>query len=191
MTISVKKIFAISMAISILSVAGCTLVLRTLILSRFVGSIDAETIYGPIKLVTKLDKNMFSLGEEINVNVTITNISNETILLVYSTGLSIEFAVYDSSSKLIYAPSLTMGFPGVFVDISLEPSELYGLDVKWDQQKMAGEYTSKTESVDSGTYYIAGRVGEGLCYLGPKDEYQDDIVERLTVETPKIEIQIL
>jgi hypothetical protein len=168
MILSLKKVVAMTVIVSLLGVAGA-FGLRTLSFREIIGPIEAETICGPIKLTVRLDKNTFSLGEEVNVTVTITNISNETILLSYAHLPKIDFAVYDSSSKGIYTFSGTHGFLAVEAGIVLEASESWGAHTKWNQQRVIGRY--------------------GLHYLGPADEHENGL-EKIMVETPTIEIQI-
>jgi hypothetical protein len=162
--------------------------LKTLTAKEVIGPVEAETIYGPIRLTVRLDKNTFRLGEKINVTLTITNISNKTIVLAYSSPPKTDFAVYNSSSDRIFLFSRAYGWTTEVVSLVLEPSESSSQIWKWDQQK--GKWEEDLQSVDPGTYYIAGLTGPGLYYLGPKDEYREDFVERIKVETPKIEIAI-
>lgn len=190
MILSVKKVVAMSIIVSLLGAAG-TFGLKTLTSKEVTGSVEAETTYGPIKLTVRLDKNTFRLGEMVNVTITITNISNETILLVYDQIPTTDFAVYNSSSDIICLYSTTRVWGAVGENLALEPSASYGKTWKWDQQRFVGEHYD-LQPVVLGTYYITGRTGRVLNYLGPKDEYHEGkFYGRITVETPKIEIQIL
>lgn len=190
MILSVKKVVAMSIIVSLLGVAG-TFGLKTLTSKEVTGPVEAETTYGPIKLTLRLDKNTFTLEEKVNVTVTITNISNETITLAYSQPPRTDFAAYDSSLQMIFffARDGNM-WPGVFVRMDLAPYESYGNTWKWGQKKAVGEHY-ELKLVAPGTYYIAGRTGPLLYYLGPKDEFREDEFHGIvTVETPKVEIQI-
>jgi len=188
MILSVKKVVVITLIVSLLGVAA-TFGLNALTFKEVSGSVEAETTYGPMKLTARLDKTIFKLGEKVNVTVTITNISNETILLGYWLPPKVDFAVYNSSSQMIFLFAKSRGWLGVLDDLVLEPLESYSHMWEWDQQK---ENQGHLKSVDAGTYYITGRTGWALVYLGPKDEWHESTPsERIVVETPEIKIQIL
>jgi len=189
MILSAKKVVAISVVVSLLGVAA-TFGLKELSFKGIISPVEAETIYGPIRLTATLDKSTFRLGEKINVTVTITNISNETIMLSYSSPPKTDFAAFNSLSQTIFIYSQTHGFMGMLVSIVLEPLESYSQTLEWDQLEVDNFPPFASRQVQSGTYYITGRTGPGLYYLGSKDEYQDEFEKRITVETPKIEIQI-
>ena len=134
-----------------------------------------------------LNENTFKLSEKINLNVTITNISNKTLLLVYSSPPKVDFVVYDNSSRVIFTFSKSIEPIEIEVGLFLEPSESYIRRLEWNQLK---EEEGEFLPVDFGIYYIAGRTGPELCYLGSLDGYRDNFEEKITFETPKIEIQI-
>jgi len=142
-----------------------------------------------IKLSVSLSKNTFKLGEKINLNVTITNISNETILLAYSSPPKVDFTVYDNLSNAIFTFSKSIESIEMQVGLFLGPSESYNKMLEWDQLK---EEEGEFLPVNSGIYYIAGRTGSGLCYVGAPESFcqRSQLEERIAFETPKIEIQI-
>jgi hypothetical protein len=163
--------------------------LKTLTTKEVIGPVEAETTYGPIKLTVRLDKNVFKLGETVNVTVTITNINNETIELCTEI-LKADFAVYNSSSQIIYIFSRTLVTIGWGDYLFLEPFESYSRTFKWDQLEIDAFSPFASRQVQPGTYYIVGRIGE-IWYIGPKGGVPPEFKGYITVETPKIEIQIL
>jgi len=184
MILSLKKVAALGIVVSLFGV-GATWGLKTLTAKEVTGPVEAETTYGPIKLTVRLDKNTFRLGENVNVTVTITNISNETILLAYSLPPKIDFAVYNSSSDIIFSYSRSGGWAMVEVRLILEPSESNSQMWEWNQ--VQANYYFESKQVQPGIYYIAGLTVP--YYLGPKDEYRGDYVW-LKVETSKVKIEI-
>lgn len=190
MILSVKKVVAISIIVSLLGVAGA-FGLKTLTLREVNVPVEAETMHGLIKLTLRLDKNTFTLGEEVNLTITITNVSNETATLAYFTPPRTDFAVYDDASEMIFFFTRDGGgWSGELVRMDLAPSESYGNTWKWSQKKAVGEHY-ELETVTPGTYYIVGRTGPLLYYLGPKDEFGEGAPPGIvTVETPKVKIQI-
>lgn len=191
MILSVKKVFAMSIVVSLLGVIA-TWGLKTLTFEEIIGPVEAYTTYGPIKLTMRLDKNTFRLGEEVNVTVIITNISNETIALGYHRPLKTDIAVYNSSSDRIFLYSRTVVTATEGVVLFLEPSESYSRTIKWNQLQVDDVPPFATRQVQLGIYYITGRTGPVLYYLGPKDEWREEESQGIiTVETPQIEIQIL
>jgi len=151
--------------------------------AAIVAALQSESI----KLSVSLNENTFKLSEKINLNVTITNISNKTLLLVYSSPPKVDFVVYDNSSRVIFTFSKSIEPIEIEVGLFLEPSESYIRRLEWNQLK---EEEGEFLPVDFGIYYIAGRTGPELCYLGSLDGYRDNFEEKITFETPKIEIQI-
>jgi len=191
--LSLKKIAALSIVVSLLGVA-VVWGLKTLTAKEVVGSVEAETIYGPIRLTVRLDKNVFRLGERVNVTVTITNISNETIVLGYpSVRQFTDFMVYNISSQMIFWYFRSIGTFPAFDHLILEPSESYGNTQQWPQVREVDVGYIGHQPVDPGTYYVAGRTGPGLYYVGSLDGFVEapNSPEMITVETPKIEIQII
>lgn len=192
MSIPAKKIVSLALIVSLVGITSA-FGLKIFTTKDVTSGLEKETIYGPIKLTLNLDKTTFELGEIVNVTVTITNISNETIGLYYWSAPKADFAVYNSSSQRIFlfASDFGGGWLGILDGVALSPSESYTDAWEWDQKVIVGKHRERGP-VDSGTYYITGRTGPLLYYLGPLDEWQKDYEYKdiITIETPKIEIQI-
>ena len=56
---------------------------------------------GNLELTMTLDKTSYSLGEPVNLTLTITNISNQTINFEH-TGLDFDFQVYNGTNNVVY-----------------------------------------------------------------------------------------
>lgn len=189
MSIPARKVATITLIVSLVGVAAA-FGFKTLTSKEVIDSLEAETTYGPIKLVMELDKNTYSLGENVNINVTITNISNETVLLFYASPPKVDYAIYDNLSRMIATYSSIYGFIKCLADIVLAPSATYSQTIIWEQQR---DQNHELQPVDSGTYYITGGTGRCLRYLGPEDEWNENYgpTQTIIIETPKIKIQIL
>jgi hypothetical protein len=180
MILSLKKVAALSIVVLLSSVA-VVWGLKTLTAKEIIGPVEAETTYGPIKLAVRLDKNTFRLGENVNVTVTITNISNETIVLTYTVPRT-TFAVYNSSLDMIYTYATAYGWAAVVENLVLEPSESSSQIWKWDQRKGIG--WANLQPIDAGIYSITGVTGLYSITGLTSPPYH-------VVETPKVKIEII
>jgi hypothetical protein len=149
-----KKIWAI-IATIIIVVAG----------SAFLLQLDIQSMQTPVRaevvdnqaglMVTlQLEKTIYRLGEPVNVTLTITNISNQTITFMFCEYF-VDFLVYNASKNIIYQYSKSAGvaFPDICGSIPLNPQENLAGSFIWPQ---TSGLTWSQVPVSPGTYYIVG-----------------------------------
>lgn len=191
MTVSRRSVLFLSVVVTLLGVMVAW-ELERMIYSGAFAPVEVETTYGPIKLTLRLNKTTYKLGEPVNMIVNITNISNETIVLGFTSPPAVDFWVYNESSAVVYKYYLAYGWHTGGVDVVLNPEESFSLPpswIAWDQVEI--EKPPRTHrQVQPGTYYIAGRTGPGLGYLGPLGQYRPGHYQKISIETPKIRIRI-
>jgi hypothetical protein len=56
---------------------------------------------GELQVTLELEKTVYNLGEQVNLTVTITSISNQTVNFTH-TGLDFNFQVYNDTNNLVY-----------------------------------------------------------------------------------------
>jgi hypothetical protein len=129
-----------------------------------------------LKLTMTLEKTVYTLGEPINITLTITNISNQTISYAYAAlGWRFDFRVYNDTNNRIYQWSADRAFAWALDSIALNPREsltvgqlagtanhvptgYYIWDETWNVMSVSPPYPNSTQ-VDPGTYYIVGQTG--------------------------------
>jgi hypothetical protein len=108
-----------------------------------------------LKLTMTLEKTVYSLGEPINVTLTATNISNQTINFAYA-AWTFDFLVYNDTS-FVYQWSSFRVFPMFIINWPLDIGENITNVLVWPQ---TCNVTAVSEGipVSPGTYYIVGQV---------------------------------
>lgn len=154
-----------------------------------------------LELTMTLQKTEYSLGEPVNITLTLTNISNETISFGISRwGDRFDFRVYNGTNNPIYPLSETGWFPfgNDFITLnageSLTVGQVAGYPPQltryyaWEQLgKFPGESLT---SVSPGTYYIVGQTGPiGGINGKPVDAY--GVEGSLVIETTPIQVTIV
>jgi hypothetical protein len=112
---------------------------------------------GTLQLNLTMEKTAFSLGEPVNLTVTITNISNQTINYTH-TGLDFDFQVYNDTNNIVYQWS---NFMGIAQFVTIEPlpaGENRSQNFTWQQTCNFNASVQGTQ-VSAGTYYIVGLTG--------------------------------
>lgn len=142
---------------------------------------QVEKIVWPIKLTVSLNQITFFIGEEINVTLQLTNLSNETIILPFQTPMKFDLVICDESLQTIYVYSYTRGSAAIGSYIKLEPGESLCQTLAWNQTRFDSSYNE--EQVGSGTYFVYGKTFY-LCYV---DRNGQEINE---VKAEKIRIEI-
>lgn len=166
--------------------------LKTLTYSEVFNPVEVEKTYGPIKLMARLDKTSYRLGELVNITLTVTNISNETVLLCFSVLCKISFVVLNISSQTIFDYFTSHVWPDSGGEVLLDSGELLSQTLTWDQLEIDNFPPFASRQVQLGTYYIKGQIGPYLRYVGPPDEYNPlEHIYPIKIETPKIEIEII
>ena len=112
---------------------------------------------GTLELTMTLDKTSYFLGEPVNLTLTLTNVSNQTINYEH-TGLDFDFQVYNGTNNPVYRWSNFQAIPQF---IALEP--LYAgasisANFTWLQ---TCNYNAQVQGdlILPGTYYIVGQTG--------------------------------
>ena len=110
---------------------------------------------GNLELTMTLDKTSYSLGEPVNITLTITNISNQTINFEH-TGLDFDFQVYNDTNNVVYQWSNFRAIPQFIMIEPLSPGESISTNFTWLQ---TCNFNAQVEGnpVSPGTYYIVGQ----------------------------------
>jgi hypothetical protein len=112
---------------------------------------------GELQLTLTLEKTVYSLGEPVNLTVTITNVSKETLNFTH-TGLDFDFKVYNDSNSLVYRWSNFRVIP-LFVAIEPFPAgESMSQSFTW-LQTCNFNASVVGDQVEAGTYYVVGQTG--------------------------------
>jgi archaellum component FlaF (FlaF/FlaG flagellin family) len=109
-----------------------------------------------LEITMQLEKTEYSLGEQICITVTITNIGNQAINFSY-TAWSFDFLVYNNTDNNIYQWSNQI-FPQYVVNMPLDPGMGLTRVLVWPQ---TCNITTLSEGVpvSAGTYFIIGQAG--------------------------------
>ena len=109
-----------------------------------------------LELTMTLEKTEYSLGESININFSITNISNQTINFLL-TGMPFDFHVYNDTNNSIYQWSV-----GPPIQVFPEHEGIIPLNAReslTDVLVWPDTISSEGVPVSPGTYYIVGLNG--------------------------------
>ncbi len=112
---------------------------------------------GNLELTMTLDKTTYSLGEPVNLTLTITNISAQTINFTH-TGLDFDFQVTNDTNNLVYQWSNFLAIPQF---VTIEPLPAGGSissNFTW-LQICNFNISVNGDSVSPGTYNIIGQTG--------------------------------
>ena len=112
---------------------------------------------GNLELTMTLDKTAYSLGEPVNLTLTITNISNQTINFEH-TGLDFDFQVYNGTNNVVYQWSNFRAIAQFIAIVPLPAGESMSANFTW-LQTCNFNVQVEGDSVSSGTYYIVGQTG--------------------------------
>jgi hypothetical protein len=145
------------------------------------------TVYGVneqlgFELTLTLEKTEYTLGEPINITLTMTNISNQTTSfgLGYFNYFGFDFQVYNSTNSTIYQWSnrwFNVARLDVVLGETLSAGESLSENLAWPQTSCnSGDFEGYP--VLPGTYYIFGRFGP--LYYGTNS----------TIETTPIQVNI-
>lgn len=146
--------------------------------------VTVETVSGPLKLEMTVDKTLYNLGETVNITITLTNISNESVTLHFVSGCRFEVTVYNESLKPICGYTWARAFATVIRDIHLQPNESRGIVYYWEQGEV-WEGTLKLgtfKQVKPGIYFVTGETSDSLGWIEPYHINK--------IETPQIQILI-
>lgn len=131
-----------------------------------------------LQLTMTLEKTVYRLGEPIDIALTITNISNQTVTFGLGPDVNdFDFHVYnDTNSNIYWHSSIWIGsaIPMYIILIALKAGDNWSENFVWQQNMIS------SGTVSPGTYYIVGRVGPPYF-----------LEENSTLETTPIQITIL
>ena len=133
-----------------------------------------------LQLTMALQKTNYSLGEPVNVTLTLTNISNQTISFWLDFSFSyFEFKVYNGTNSILYSSLNDGGIQlPLAVVYTLSPEESLGANLVWNQTYNNTGFSPGGIPVSPGTYFIVGQVGP--IYYGTNS----------TIETTPIQVTI-
>jgi hypothetical protein len=124
----------------------------------------AQGVYDGLQLTMTLEKTEYTLGEPINITLTLTNISNKTVSFWLDYYNDFDFRVYNGTNSTVYSHSNPGGYieavPDVIWDVTLNAGKSLSVEFSW-QQTWYPNVPVQMEGVPvlPGTYYIVGQVG--------------------------------
>jgi hypothetical protein len=116
---------------------------------------SASMVENDINLTVTLQKTEFYLGENIPVNLTLTNERDENAFFTFSSGYQFDILVFNENFERICAWSDGKVFIQALTGFTLRPGESCAWDWNWDQTSY-NRATGKYSFVGSGTYYLRG-----------------------------------
>jgi hypothetical protein len=135
---------------------------------------EASGVKGNLELTMTLDKTLYSLGEPVNLTLTITNISDQTINFT-DTGLNFDFQVYNDTNNVVYQWSNFIAIPQFVAIVPLPAGQSISANFTW-LQTCNFNLQVNGDPVSPGTYNIIGQTG-------PTYEIQTTPIQ-LTIENP-------
>ena len=112
---------------------------------------------GNLELTLALDKTAYNLGEPVNLTLTITNISDQTINFEH-TGLDFDFQVYNDTNNIVYQWSNFQAIAQFVTIVPLPPGESMSANFTW-LQTCNFNASVQGDPVSPGTYNIIGQTG--------------------------------
>jgi hypothetical protein len=121
----------------------------------------AKGVNDGLELSMTLQGTEYRLGDPINVSLTITNVSNQTVNFSL-TASSWDFLVYNDTNSSVFE-WLNSGryFPFLFANVPLDPGMSLMNTFTWPQT-FWNTTTASGSQVSPGTYYIFGQYGHSL-----------------------------
>jgi len=107
-------------------------------------------------LFLKMDaKDMVSIGETVQVNLTLTNLGAQPVTLTFPSSKIFDLKVVDSSGKVVYKWSQDKAFLTVITQIVLKPGESMSRILTWKCELSEGDYiiTGIVESYEVNLFF--------------------------------------
>jgi parallel beta-helix repeat protein len=107
------------------------------------------------------EKSVYAPGELVNFTVSITNLAEETITLVFGDSLIADFMVLDDEDEFVYCYYPYAWFMVTY--LTIDPLETISYDFQWNQTRNSAPDGAQVETPD--IYTILGRIrhwGEGM-----------------------------
>jgi hypothetical protein len=117
--------------------------------------LQATSINGSFELTISVEKTVYGVGEPVNITLSITNVSKQTVNFTH-TGMDFDFIVTNDTDNVIYQWSIGRAFPMFVMIEPLQPGQNVTATYTWPQICNANPSTVGT-SVSPGTYYIIGK----------------------------------
>jgi hypothetical protein len=139
---------------------------------------QVTAVNGSFELTMSIEKTVYSVGEPVNITLTLTNISNQTVNVGDDAWL-LDFVVSNGTSKLIYQHTGDGMMPMYIVNVKLQPGQNITDCYLWSQ-RYSGPNPGPT--VSPGTYYIVGKSDPSTIVgnIDPSYELQTDPL-RITI----------
>jgi hypothetical protein len=118
-------------------------------------SLQATSVNGSFELTVSVEKTVYSVGEPVNVTLSITNVSKQTVDFTHS-GMDFDFVVTNDTDNAVYQWSIGRAFPMFAMIEPLQPGENVTATYTWPQICNTNQSTAGT-LVSPGTYYIVGK----------------------------------
>jgi hypothetical protein len=112
---------------------------------------------GNLQLTMTLQKTTYNLGEPINLTLTFTNVSAQTINFTH-TGLDFDFQIYNGTNNLVYQWSNFKAIAQFITTIPLKAGENVSENFTWTQTYNFNHAIQGT-SIPPGSYNIIGLSG--------------------------------
>lgn len=109
---------------------------------------------GNLTLTLSVDETVLSLGEPVNLTLTITNVTNRTINFEH-TGLDFDFEVTNDTNNQVYQWSNFKAIPDYIAIVPLDPGDGFSANFTWPQT-CNFNLQVQGEAVSPGTYSIIG-----------------------------------
>ncbi len=109
-----------------------------------------------LELTMSIEKTQYVLGEPINITLTITNISNQTVSFNHS-GQDFDFLINNDSNNIIFQWSKGRAFAMFIMIMPLKPQENITGTYIW--QQTSNNQPQQETQVSPGTYNIIGETG--------------------------------
>jgi len=117
--------------------------------------LQATTVKGSLELTVSVEKTVYSVGEPVNITLSITNISKQTVNFTH-TGMDFDFVVTNDTDNVIYQWSIGRFFPQFVLIVPLKPGENVTATYTWPQTCYTNPLIAST-LVSPGKYQIVGK----------------------------------
>jgi hypothetical protein len=141
--------------------------------------------YYPFELITELNKTEFQHGELIYVNVRLRNVSNQTMVVNWSSSYHFDFNITDENGNFVYQWSNNYAF-GDSAPLTLEPNQ----GVNDSLESFVVDETSITMTplqLPNGKYQLIGFINR---YFWASFANSGQLIEGILLQTPPLTIVV-
>jgi hypothetical protein len=184
--LSIRKLILLSAATILLSVSLVYGIAYEFTPKTNPQTSSTPTAYGVneqlgLRLTLMLEKTECTLGEPVNITLTLTNISNQTTTIYLSAYNDFDFRVYNGTNSTLYQWSnhwLGVAIPQVIWAETLNAGESLSENFVWSQT-CNNTGLSEGVPVSPGEYNVVGQIGSVLS------------AKNSTIETTPIQVTIV